>query len=267
MAQSQETKMVATSFRSAARVVAVSAFAVSMIASAVQAQAAAMDPAASKILERMTSYLGSLQSFSVDTENMLEDVLVSGQKIQYDFNTRVTIQRPNKLRAERAGDLLDQVVVYDGKTLTIYNRQENVYAVAEAPSTLDELIHFARDNLGFVPPASDLVFTNAFDLLTAHVKSGAVVGKSMVRGVKCDHLAFRSVGVDWQIWIADGGQPLPQKYVVTTLDDSAQPQYILLMSNWNVAPKPSDSLFRFTAPKGATKIDFIPIDNVSTSGR
>jgi hypothetical protein len=41
--------------------------------------------------------------------------------------------------------------------------------------------------------------------------------------------------VDWQIWIADSGKPLPRKYVITTKDDPAQPQYMVLMSNWNVA--------------------------------
>ena len=87
------------------------------------------------------------------------------------------------------------------------------------------------------------------------------MGKSMVGGVRCDHLAFRNPVVDWQIWIADGDKPLPHKYVLTTKDDPAQPEYIVLMSNWN------DALFNFSAPKGAKKIDFIRIDAGHTSSR
>ena len=40
--------------------------------------APAVDPAATKILQRMTDYLGSRQQFSVRTQNTLEDLLASG---------------------------------------------------------------------------------------------------------------------------------------------------------------------------------------------
>ena len=93
-----------------------------------------------------------------------------------------------------------------------------------------------------------------------------VVGKSMVGGVKCDHLAFRNPSVDWQIWIAEGDEPLPQKYVLTTRMDPEKPQYILLMSNWNVSPKTKDSMFSFSAPKGAKKTEFLILDSGHTSG-
>jgi hypothetical protein len=231
------------------------------------AQKPAMDPAATQILKRMTDYLGGLQRFSLDTQNTIEAVYDSGQKIQYDLSTAVTVQRPNKVRAERKGDLVSQVVVYDGKTITVYNATNNYYAVAPAPDNIDAALHFARDALDIVPPSGDLIFSNSFDLLTAGVTSGTLVGKSMIGSVRCDHLAFRGPAVDWQIWIADGDQPLPRKYVITTRDDPAQPQFMVLMSNWNVAPSVSDALFRFTPPQGAKKTDFLRLDTAKTSPR
>jgi len=233
----------------------------------VRAQASDVEPEAMQILKKMTDYIGGLQQFSLDTENMLEDVLMSGQKIQYDFSASVVIQRPNKLRAERTGYLFNQLLVYDGKTLTIFNHEDNYYAAAAAPDNIDGLLHFARDTLDIVPPTGDMVFTNAFDLLTAGVTSGGVVGKAMVGGVACDHLAFTSPLVDWQIWIADGDKPLPYKYVLTTKDDPVHPQYIVLMSNWNVAPEVKDALFKFTPPKGAKETEFIRMDTGSPEMR
>ena len=230
-------------------------------------QSSAVDPDAAQILRRMTDYLGNLQRFSLDTQNTFEDVLESGQKIQYDLSTSVTVQRPNKVRAERNGDLVNQVVIYDGKTLTVYNADKKYYAVAPAPDNIDDALHFARDALGIVPPSGDLIYRDAYDLLTANVTSGVVVGKSMIGGVKCDHLAFTGPAVDWQIWIADGGQPLPRKYVITTRDDPAQPQYMVLMSNWNVSPDLTDALFKFTPPQDAKKTDFIRLDTGGTSQR
>ena len=226
----------------------------------VQAEGPAIEPEAKQLLKRMTDYLAGLDKFSVDTDNMLEDVLVSGQKIQYDFTATVGIQRPDKVRAERTGDLFQQVIVYDGKTLTIYNPGDNYYAQAAAPDNIDDTLHFARDTLDFVPPIGDVVYTDAYELLMTSVTEGFVVGKSMVGGVRCDHLAFRTPVVDWQIWIADGDEPLPYKYVLTTMDDPAQPQYLVLISNWNVTPSFDTTHFQFTKPEGAKEIDFLRMD-------
>ena len=237
------------------------------VATEVRAQASAVDPAATQILRRMTDYLGSLQRFSLDTQNTIEEVLDSGQKIQFDVSTTVVIQRPNKVRAERKGDLINQVVIYDGKTLTVFNASSKYYAVAAAPDNIDDALNFARDTLDIVPPSGDFIYSNSFDLLTAQLSSGMVVGKSMIGGVKCDHLAFRGPVVDWQIWIAEGDKPLPRKYVITTRDDPAQPQYMVLMSNWNVAPKVNDAMFRFTPPQGAKRTDFLRLDTGGTSVR
>jgi hypothetical protein len=222
-----------------------------------QAHGPAIEPEAARILQRMTDYMGSLQKFSVDTDNMLEDVLVTGQKIQYDFTAEVHIQRPNKIRAERHGDLFQQDLIYDGKTLTIHNLQDGYFARIPAPDNIDATLHFARDTLDIVPPTGDMVYSNAYELLTAGVYHGVVVGKSMVGGVRCDHLAFRTPHVDWQIWIADGDKPLPYKYVLTTMDDCAHPQYLVLMSNWDVSPRFDHKTFRFTSPRGAKEVEFL----------
>lgn len=254
-------RMMAASFALAALTLSIA------VAPEARAQTTAVDPAATQILRRMTDYLGGLQQFSLDTQNTFESVFESGQKIQFDVSASVVIQRPNKLRAERKGDLVSQVVYYDGKTLTIYNPADNYYAVAAAPDNIDDTLHFARDALDIVPPSGDLIYRNAFDLLTAQLASGVVVGKSMIGGVRCDHLAFSGPVVDWQIWIADGDKPLPRKYVIVTKADPAQPEYMVLMSNWNVAPNLNDALFHFSPPQGAKKTDFLRLDAGPTSAR
>jgi hypothetical protein len=260
--------MIALNLRRAAAVFVLGAIALFFTAPAdIRAEAPAVEPEALKILKKMTDYLGSLQRFSVGTENMLEDVLMSGQKIQYDFSASVVIQRPNKIRAERTGYRFNQLLVYDGKTLSIFNKEDNYYAVAAAPDNIDDLLHFARDTLDIVPPTGDMVFTNAFDLLTAGITSGGVVGKAMIGGIACDHLAFSTPIVDWQVWIADGDKPLPYKYVLTTKDDPVHPQYIVLMHNWNVAPQVNDTMFKFTPPKGAKETEFIRMDTGHTEMR
>ena len=226
----------------------------------VGAEGPAVEPEALDLLERMTDYLGGLEKFSVHTDNMLEDVLVSGQKIQYDFTAHVQIQRPNKLRAVRTGDLFRQELIYDGVTLTLFNPEDGYFAKTKAPGDIDSLLHFARDTLDIVPPTGDIIYSNAYELLTAGLTEGFVVGKSLVGGVLCDHLAFRTPLVDWQIWIADGEKPLPYKYVLTTMDDPAHPQYLVLMSDWNTRTSFAPGRFEFSEPAGAKEIEFLRMD-------
>ena len=107
------------------RIAALFALAVLVLVAAasteVRAQTPAVDPAATRILQKMTDYLGSLRQFSVQTQNTLEDELDSGHRIDHDISASVIISRPNKLQAERKGDLIDQIFYYDGKWLTLYN--------------------------------------------------------------------------------------------------------------------------------------------------
>ncbi len=226
----------------------------------VQAKPPAVQPEALEQLRRMTDYVASLKRFSLETEGSFEEVLASGQKLEYAFDSRLLIRRPDRLRAERTGDGIEQVMVYDGATLSIDDRAAGYHAVAEAPDDIDGLLHFARDSLGIVPPSGDLVFSDAFELLTASVTSGMVVGRSIVGDVPCVHLAFRSTFVDWQIWIAEGDRPFPLQYVLTTTNDPAQPQYRLRLRNWNTKPKANDKQFELSAPKASKRIDFLRID-------
>ena len=72
------------------------------------------------------------------------------------------------------------------------------------------------------------------------------------------HLAVTKKNVDYQIWIQDGPQPLPLRYVVTGKDMRGSPQFTIELRNWQPnAPVPDDS-FAFTPPAGAKKVAFAP---------
>lgn len=226
-----------------------------------------IDPDALQILKRMTDYLGGLQQFAMHTENTYEDVLETGQKVQFGFSSDVVVQRPNKMRVERTDGFTRQFFIYDGTTLSVHDDQHDVYAVVASPENLDGLLHFARDSLDLVPPAGDMIFSNAFQLLTANVTSGLVVGEAVISGVRCDHLAFTTPVVDWQVWIADGDAPLPYRYVLTTRDDPAQPQFATVISNWSTEPKIDAETFAFDPPATAMEIDFLKVDAGDASAR
>jgi hypothetical protein len=242
--------------KSVSRCVAIAALA--SLSVAAQAQPAGIAPEASQILKASTDFLASQQRFSADTRNTLEIVLKSGQKIEFNSTARQSVQRPNRLRAERTGDLVEQVFVYDGQSLTLYNPHDKVYAQVPAPGTLEEMLDFARTRLDIIAPAGDLVYTNAYDILMDGVTEGIVVGKAVIEGVRCDHLAFRAQEVDWQIWIQEGDQPLPRKLVITTLDLPGSPQFGITVTQWNLNPAFDAQTFTFTPQAGVKQVDFLP---------
>ena len=225
--------------------------------SSAAAQPAGIDPQATKLVKASTDFLASQKRFSAETRSSLEVVLTSGQKIQFDHLARLSVQRPNKLRADRVGDLVEQAFYFDGKSLTIFNPGEKYFATVAAPGTLEEMLDFARTRLDIVAPAGDLIYGNAYDILMTDVTQGFVVGKAVVEGVRCDHLAFRAPHVDWQIWITADARQLPRKVVITDRSDDARPQSVSLIS-WDLKPKFKDSTFTFVPPKGSTKIELVP---------
>jgi hypothetical protein len=226
---------------------------------AAQAQSPAIAPEAKQLLKASTDFLASQQQFTADTRNTLEIVLKSGQKIEFNSTGRQSIQRPNKLRAERTGDLVDQVFVYDGQSLTLLNPQQNIFAQVAAPGALEEMLDFARTRLDIVAPAGDLIYKNAYDILMDGVTEGIVVGKAVIEGVLCDHLAFRAPELDWQIWIQQGAQPLPRKIVITTLDLPNAPQFGITVTQWNLQPAFDAQTFKFAPQAGMKQVDFLPL--------
>jgi hypothetical protein len=214
-------------------------------------------PEARQLLKASTDFLARQQAFSVDTESSIEVVLDSGQKLQFDHTAKVAVERPDKLRAERTGDLVDQVFYYDGKSLTLHNPARNYYATVAAPRTLEEMLDFAREQLDIVAPASDLFYKNAYDILMQDVTSGFVVGKAVVDGVRCNHLAFRAPHVDWQVWIEDGARPLVRKLVITTRDKLNAPQFTVVAKKWDLEPRFAAGTFTYVPPKCPQKFEFV----------
>ena len=222
------------------------------------AQPSEVDRDAVALLRQSTDYVAGLKQFRVDTDATIESVLPTGQKLQFGQRIAVTVQRPNRMRVERVGELINQTFYYDGKTLSVNLPDEKYYATVQAPPTMDATLDFARDKLDVIAPGSDLIYSNAFERLTQGLTSALVVGKSVVGGVRCDHLAFRNAEVDWQIWIEEGSKPLPRKFIVTSKRMPESPQFVVVISKWDTAPKITDATFRFVPSKGSRQIEFLP---------
>ena len=199
---------------------------------ALGSQASAESGDAEKLLKGMADYVASQKALAVTYDSDIEVITSTLQKIQFTSSGQVQLSRPDKLRATRTGGYRDVEIVFDGKMLTVNNKDGKDYAQIEAAGTAEELIDVLREKHGVVAPGADLLLTNVFNVMMADVVEAAVIGKGVIDGVECDHLAFRNVETDWQIWIESGAKPIPRKYVITSKGIAEAPQYTLRIKDW-----------------------------------
>jgi len=161
----------------------------------------------------------------------------------------------DKIHVTRKGGFADVEFVFDGKTATLLGKDANAYAQAEVPGTVDHLVDELRDKCNRPVPAADLLMSNPYKELMPLVVDTKDLGSGVIRGVECDHLAFRTEEVDWQIWIAQGARPYPCRYVITSKKVAGSPQYTIDVRSWKTGAEVAADKFSLQIPAGAKKIN------------
>ena len=95
---------------------------------AAQAKKPAVDPRANDILKQMGEYLKTADRFTYHIEAYFEEVLETGQKLQYSAITDVAIRHPDRFHVESRGDVAKDSYFYNGKRITHFDRRHNTYA-------------------------------------------------------------------------------------------------------------------------------------------
>jgi hypothetical protein len=216
------------------------------------------DAKAIEALTSMGKYLRSLKAFSLHADTAIDEVLTTGQKIQFSGSLDYTVEFPNRLRAEVRSDRRTRDYIYDGKAFTQYSPRMNYYATVAAPGTLTELVQVANQKYGLPLPLADLFLWGTDKAGVDDITSAAYFGPARIGGKECGHYAYRQSDVDWQIWIERGARPLPRKLVITTTEEPAQPQYSATLS-WELGVKTPPAAFTYTPPKGAHRIELTPL--------
>jgi hypothetical protein len=212
---------------------------------------------ASAILTRMAEFLGGAHGFSVTVRAGYDAVQRSGQKIEFGETRKVTLSRPDRLRVEgERSDGSKMLTVFTGKEIMLIDAASNVYATAPQPGDVDQtIVYFVRD-LGMRLPLAVLLVSQLPAELKDRVRSVDYVEKTSILGSTTHHLAARTDTVDFQIWVADGDKPLPQRVVITYRMAKGEPQFWAEFSDWNLAPAIADSTFLAEPPSGAQKVAF-----------
>ena len=216
-----------------------------------------IDPQAENLLRQTSNYLQQQKFYRFQADITFDDVVPPDFKLQYHSTAQVMVQRPDKFRVDYTGDRRRMNFYFNGKNLTIFDLDANVYGSLPLPENIDTALNKIDTNYSFVVPLADLIHSDPYQALASKIKTGYYLGKSTIGGVSTHHLAFSQENIDWQIWLEDSKRPLPRKLVITYKNLPGSPQYSAIFSNWEFKPLDA-SLFEFKAPGNANSIEIIP---------
>ena len=100
----------------------------------------------------MSDYLKTSKSYSFKADVQYDDVLPSGQKIQFAASSDISIRRPNGLFAHQISDNGSRRLWFDGKQLTLFDPGNLTYAVDAFSGNTDKALEHMITILRFTPP-------------------------------------------------------------------------------------------------------------------
>jgi hypothetical protein len=193
-------------------------------------------------------------SFKVQTIRVFEDA--ESQPLHIFHTMNVMVRRPDRLAVQVTGDDGSARLLYDGKTLTVFNAGTNTYASVAAPGSLEEMLKdvVARYNIDF--PLADFVASEPGKAFLTGVRTGREVGTAMIDGKPARHLFFtQTPGIELELWVDKDEKALPRRLIATYRLLHGQPRFVAQFSDWNFTAQPTDAEFAFQPPPGATKVE------------
>jgi hypothetical protein len=225
--------------------------------------ARAGDADAKKLLKAMSDYMAAQQAISFNYDASLEVVTRENQTLALLSSGIVVLNRPDKVRFTRNGGFADIELMSDGKTVTLFGKNANLYLQADAPATIDQLVNDLQEKFHRPMPAADLLLTNSYDELTSGVTDIKDLGSGVVGGVECDYLAFRKSEVDFQIWIAQGDKPYPCRFSIASRMVAGNPQYSIQVRDWRTGSDVAPTDFSFKNASNASRVQVVDVREFS----
>ena len=200
------------------------------------AQAPAPTPDPKQVLQQMCDFLKNQPQFSFKAEVTDDRVYAGGRKLQYGLDVEAFFRRPDKLRINGDGDVESKQLIFDGKTLTLYDKDKNHYGTLEIAGDIDAALDKAGKEYGVHVGLAELGANRLAEHANQGLTNALYVGESKVRGVLCHHLAFDKENVHYQLWVEAGDKPLLRKVVVTQKKLPAAPQWTAYILRLELRP-------------------------------
>ena len=200
-----------------------------------------------ELVQQMSKRLATATELTVTTTEQRDVVRRSGTKDRVSLTGVYTLRRPDRFHTTLTGGKgLESW--YDGRKLTVAVQEEKVFSQAPMPETIDRTLDALAERYDMALPLADLFYSNPAKALLSDTTTGGYAGTENVGETPCHHLAFRDVGVEWEVWLPLQGEPLPTRFKTVGKHRTGQPVTEVTFKNWNLAPQTSDATFTPSVP-------------------
>jgi len=219
-----------------------------------------------EILQAMTHQLATAPGFSVTIRSDYDAVQTDGQSIAFGEQREVQLQRPDRLRIDTVrSDGAEGMLLFDGKTATVFKPQHNVYAQVARSGTVDETVVYLVKDVQMTLPLARLLLTTLPQELDKLATEVSYVERDVLTDVPTDHIALRSTNVDVQLWVTRSAERVPLRIVITYLHEAGQPQFRAELTDWDLTPDFGKDVFTWAPPAGTERISILKPDSKAAS--
>jgi len=209
------------------------------------------------LLRRMSEELNNAGAYRFHAEINFDDVLISGQKLQFAGAADVRVRQPDGIFADYRDDLSAKRFWYDGKQGTLLDVFQDVYSTADLAGDIDTAVDQLQERYGLALPLGDLISSDVFAVIDSHALAWGYIGVHDVEGTAAHHIAIVGENADLQVWIQEEGRPLPLKIVVTYKNIPMSPQFQAVLMDWEFGTDVAADSFEPDLPESAQKAEFL----------
>jgi hypothetical protein len=212
------------------------------------------DSRARAIMKKSAEYLSSLERYRFEAD-LTTDMFEGAEMIEVGGSRHFSVKRPHRIRVEmRDRDAIDRILIANPKIVLLINRTQNTHFEIPSPGSLDDVIDTFIEQLDGRPPLAQLIYSNLWRVLDIRIESARYLGEAEIDETMCDHLAFRNLDADWQVWVEQGDRPVIRRFVIRHKSRLGHPTVRAELEDWETEADLPDSLFDAEVPKGSRNV-------------
>ena len=252
------TKRTIASMSGAVTVLALSIALCMAPATAEDTKAPTEPPQPADVLRAMSAYLAKQKAFTLHAEIEFDEFLPGDLKVRLSGALDMGVSRPGSLHADYRDDVMDRLVWFENGRVTIVDPPGGTWAQITVPKDIDGMVAKLEKEFGMTLPLAELAESDPYAVLTRGVESAHYLGVHNVEGIFCHHVLLQRQDLEIQVFVAVGDKPVPRKLVFEHLNGTRSRQFTASITDWSFAA-PNADLFVPKIPKGAGKVDFLPL--------
>ncbi|MEL4308234.1 DUF2092 domain-containing protein [Joostella sp. CR20] len=214
-----------------------------------------IDSSAINILDKMGSYIGTLDACTFTLERSLDHEGYYGLEKHF-YTDEVTMVGPNKMVVKTRGTQYNKDFMYNGEKFVYYSVDENNYCVLDAPDNIIDMIDSFHKTFGIRFPAADVFYPSLTDDMIENFDNIIYMGNDYINGVLCFHILASNDDLNVQLWIENDEDPLPAKMVIIHKDGNHN-QYEATFTAWDINPEIDAEVFDFYPPEDSKLINIM----------